>query len=107
MKSGKKLAKVEPKETIMGLLRTIVIIALFYYGFKLLAKYVFPWLLKRWISKKMGQFQNQGNTQYQNQKEAQQFSKEHEGEVKIQSRGSKTKSETKDMGDFVDYEELD
>jgi hypothetical protein len=91
----------------MGLLRTIVIIGLFYYGFKLLAKYVFPWLLKRWVNKKMGQFQNQGQQQYQDQEKAKDFSKQHEGEVKIKARGSKTKSETKDIGDFVDYEEVE
>ncbi|PCI99232.1 MAG: DUF4834 domain-containing protein [Flavobacteriales bacterium] len=91
----------------MGLLRTIVIIALFYYGFKLLAKYVFPWLLKRWVNKKMGQFQDQGHSQFQDQQKAQEFSKQHEGEVKIKARGKKSESETKDMGDFVDFEEVD
>ena len=55
----------------------------------------------------MGQFQNQGQQQYKDQQQAQEFSKEHEGEVKIQTRGEKTQSETKDMGDFVDYEEVD
>jgi hypothetical protein len=91
----------------MGLLRTIIIIVLFYYGFKLLAKYVFPWLLKRWVNKKMGQFQNQGQQQYQNQQQEKESFKEHEGEVKIQSRGDKIKPDTGDMGDFVDYEEVD
>ena len=91
----------------MQILRTIAIIGLIYYGFKFLARTVFPWILKRWINKKMGKFQNQGNTQFQEQQQAQEFSKEHEGEVKIQSRGSKTQSDTKDMGDFVDYEEVE
>ena len=91
----------------MGLLRTIVIIALFYYGFKLLTRYVFPWLLKRWVNKKMGQFQNQGQQQYQNQQQEQDFAKEQEGKVEIKSRGKKSDSETKDMGDFVDFEEVE
>jgi bacteriorhodopsin len=90
-----------------GLFRTIAIIVLFYYGFKLLAKYVFPFFLKRWVNKKMGQFQNQANSQFQDQQKAQEFVKEHEGEVKIKSRGNHTKPETGDMGDFVDYEEVD
>ena len=55
----------------------------------------------------MGQFQNQGQQQYQNQQQAQDSAKQHEGEVKIKARGSKIKSETKDMGDFVDYEEVE
>lgn len=91
----------------VGLLRTIAIIGLIYYGFKFLAKFVFPWILKRWINKKMGQFQQQGQQQYQDQQQAKEFTKQHEGEVKIQSRGKKTTSETKDMGDFVDYEEVE
>ncbi len=91
----------------MQILRTIAIIFIIIYGFRLLARYVFPWLLKRWMKKKMGQFQNQGNTQFQERQQAQEFAKEHEGEVKIKSRGNKTKSETGDMGDFVDYEEVD
>lgn len=72
-----------------------------------MAKYVFPWLLKRWVNKKMGQFQNQANSQFQDQQQAQEFAKDHEGEVKIKSRGSKSEPETGDMGDFVDYEEVD
>ncbi len=91
----------------MQILRTIAIIALIYYGFKFFTRTVFPWILKRWINKKMGQFQNQGQQQYQEQQKAQDFAKQHEGEVKIQSRGNKSESETKDMGDFVDYEEVD
>ena len=91
----------------MQILRTIAIIALIYYGFKFLAKTVFPWILKRWINKKMGDFQNQGQQQYQNQQRAQDFAKQHEGEVKIKTRGSKSESETKDMGDFVDFEEVE
>jgi 23S rRNA maturation mini-RNase III len=90
-----------------GVLNTLFTIALFYYGFKLFTKYVLPFILKRWVNKKMGQFQNQGKTQYQEQQKSQEFSKQNEGEVKIQSRGNKTKSDTKDMGDFVDYEEIE
>lgn len=92
---------------LVGFLRTIAIIGLIYYGFKFLARYVFPWILKRWLNKKMGQFQQQGQTQFNDQQKAQDFAKEHEGEVKIQSRGEKTQSDTKNMGDFVDYEEVD
>ena len=91
----------------MQILRTIAIIALFYYGFRFLFKTVFPWLLKRWVNKKMGQFQQQGQSQFNDQQKAQDFAKEHEGEVKIKSRGGKSSSETGDMGDYVDYEEVD
>ena len=91
----------------MQILRTIAIIAFIYYGLKFLTRTVFPWILKRWLNKKMTQFQNQGNAQDQEQQKSQKFSKEQEGEVKIQSRGSKTKSDTENIGDFVDYEEIE
>ena len=91
----------------MQILRTLAIIFLIYYGFKLLTKYVFPFLLKRWLNKKMGQFQNQANSQFQDQQQAQQFAKEHEGEVKIKSKSQKDKPDTNDIGDFVDYEEVE
>ena len=60
----------------------------------------------------MGQFhsdnyRNQANSQFQDQQKAQDFAKEHEGEVKIKTRGNQTKPETGDMGDFVDYEEVE
>ncbi len=92
----------------MQILRTIAIIILFYYGFKLLAKYVFPFLLKRWVNKKMGQFQNQGQSQFNEEEKAKDFAKEHEGEVKIKtSRQERSKTETEGMGDYVDFEEVE
>ncbi len=91
----------------MQILRTIAIIFIIIYGFRLLGRYVFPFLLKRWMNKKMGQFQNQEHSQFNDQQKAQDFAKEHEGEVKIKSSGKNSKPETGDMGDFVDYEEVD
>jgi hypothetical protein len=91
----------------MQILRTIAIIFIIYYGFKLLTRYVFPFLLKRWMNKKMGQFQNNAHSQFNEQEEAEKFAKKHEGEVKIKSKTQKNKPDTDDIGDFVDYEEVD
>lgn len=93
--------------SVPGFLRTIIILFIIFYGFRLLSRYVFPYLLKRWINKKMGQFQNQGQSQFKDYQQAREFTKEHEGEVKIKTRGKKSKPETDDIGDFVDYEEID
>ena len=92
---------------LVNVIRNIAIIFFVIYVFRLLSRYVFPRLLKRWINKKMGQFQNQANAQFREQQKAQQFAKEHEGEVKIKTRGTKTKPDTDDIGDFVDYEEVE
>ncbi len=91
---------------LIGLLRTVLIIFIIFYGFKLLVRYVFPVLLKNWVNKKMNQFQNQSQSQFNEQEQAAQFVKEHEGEVKIKST-SKNKTETEGMGDEVDYEEVE
>ena len=88
----------------MQLLRTLVIIFLIYYGFKLLARYVFPFLLKRWVNKKMGQFN--GQAQFETEEKAKDYVKQHEGEVKIKTNKS-SKTETDNIGDFVDYEEVE
>lgn len=93
--------------SVPGFVRTILILFIIFYGFRLLTRYVFPWLLKRWVNKKMGQFQNQAGGQFRQHQQAKDFAKEHEGEVKIKSRGAKSKPETDDIGDFVDYEEIE
>lgn len=89
----------------MQLLRTIAIIVLIYYGFKMLTRYVFPFLLKRWVNKKMGQFQQQGGAQFNDESQAKDFAKKHEGEVKIESAPHKT--ETEGFGEEVDFEEME
>ncbi len=94
----------------MQLLRTILIILIVYYGFKLLARYVFPFLLTRWVNKKMGQFQQQNQQQFRDAEQAKRFAKEHEGEVKIKSTtksNSKPSSSSTDDGEYVDFEEVE
>ena len=94
----------------MQLLRTIAIIVIVYYGFKLLARYVFPFLLSRWVNKKMEQFQNQSQQQFRDAEQAKQFAKEHEGEVKIKPNKKTTPSTINssiNSDDYVDFEEID
>ena len=70
----------------------------------MLARYVFPFLLKRWVNKRWDNSKIKDSlTKNKNKNVA----KEHEGEIKIKSRGNPTNSETGDMGDYVDYEEVD
>lgn len=87
----------------MQLLRTILIILLFYYGFKFLFKFVAPVLLTRWLTKKTQQFQQQH--QFTDAEKAKEFAKQKEGEVKIKTTKT-NKPETNDIGDYVDYEEI-
>ncbi|WJJ95528.1 DUF4834 family protein [Algibacter luteus] len=87
----------------MGLLRTILIIVLVYYGIKVLSRIFAPFLVK-YASKKMEkQFGEQfGNFQKTQRKEA----PKKEGEVII-DKIPKTKTSNKDVGEYVDYEEIE
>lgn len=86
----------------MGLLRTIFIILLVYYGIKILSRIFAPFMV-RYMSKKMqerfgGQFQQQ-----QSQSEP----KNKEGETVIDKIPKQDTSSNKNVGEYIDYEEID
>lgn len=87
----------------MGLLKTILIIALVYYGIKILSRIFAPFLVK-YAAKKAeerfgGQFSQFGKRQQQNPVKK-------EGEVVI-DKIPETKTSNKNIGEYVDYEEID
>jgi len=89
----------------MGILKTILFILLFYYGFKILSRLFAP-LIMRYFSKKMqekfgAQFKDFANQQKQHTKQ-----KEKEGEITIDKMPQKSAS-SKNVGEYVDYEEVD
>jgi hypothetical protein len=76
-------------------LRTILIIVLVYYGVKLLIKYLFPIILKRFIAKQQSKF-NQNKS-----------ASSDDGEP-ISESSKKPKEPGKDgLGEYVEYEEVD
>ena len=89
----------------MGLIRTILIILLFYYGFKILARLLAP-ILMRYAAKKVQQkFKDQmrQSSHYTDQRRAKK-----EGEVHIQSKKSSLEKNNSDtVGDYVDFEEVE
>lgn len=87
----------------MGLLRTIFIIVLVYYLFKVLSRIFAPFLMK-YAAKKAGE--RFGDQFGQFQKQGQQEPLKKEGEITI-DKIPKTKTSNKDVGDYVDYEEID
>ncbi|MFI2742812.1 DUF4834 family protein [Zhouia sp. PK063] len=92
----------------MPLLKTILIILLLYFAFKILWKLfapsIFSYLAKRVedkFAKGFGQpYQNQNTSAYQEQ---------YEGEVTIDKQPVKDKkiSSNKKVGEYIDFEELD
>lgn len=84
--------------SVPGFLRTILIILLIYYGFKVLTRLFAPFLMKFVAKKAEERFGNQYNKQQESQKK--------EGEVTI-DKVPNTKSSNKNVGDYIDYEEID
>lgn len=86
----------------MLLFKIILILIALYYLFYLGFRYVFPWLLKRYIRKTQEKFYGNRTQQSRNNKSKK------EGEVNIDympDNGKKKKSS--DLGEYVDYEEIE
>ncbi len=86
----------------MGLLKTILIILLVYYGVKVLSRLFAP-LLMRFVAKKAEQRFEQQFNQHQKQQQP----KQKEGEISIDKTPKQGKASNKDVGEYVDYEEIE
>ena len=82
---------------MIGLIKAIIILALFYYGFKFIIRLLAPLLLSRFIKKTQEHF-------YQHYR--QDNPKEQEKETTIKSKKKQEKS-NQDIGEYVDFEEID
>ncbi len=85
--------------SLQGVLKVILIILLIYYGLKVLTRLFGP-LLFRYVTKKAGEKFQQQFGQHQDPKQSA------EGDVTIEKK-PKHKSSNKDVGEYIDYEELD
>lgn len=85
-----------------GLVKTILIIMLVWYGMKILSRLFAP-VLMRFVAKKAEQrFGQQFNTQNAKSKP-----KEKEGEISIDKMPNSKSSGNKEVGEYVEYEEID
>ncbi|WP_298540712.1 DUF4834 family protein [uncultured Aquimarina sp.] len=85
--------------SLSGVLKVILILLLIYYGLKILTRLFGP-LLLRYVTKKAGEKFQQQFQQYQ---QPQSGPKE---DITIDKK-SKQKSTNKDVGEYIDYEEID
>ena len=90
----------------MGLLKILLILLIFYYGLKVLARLVAPFLI-RYAAKKI---QDKFKDQMDDHKKG--FSKQEnpikEGEVHLRSKkSSQNKINSDSVGDYVDFEEIE
>ncbi|WP_396601165.1 DUF4834 family protein [Algibacter sp. R77976] len=87
----------------MGLLKTILIIALVYYGIKVLSRIFAPFLLKFAAKKAEQRFGEQFGQFGKGQR---QEAQKKEGEITI-DKIPQTKTSNKNVGEYVDYEEIE
>lgn len=86
-----------------GLVRMILIILLIYFGVKIVSRLLTPFLIK-YVAKKAEQRFGGQFGGFQNKKPETEPKKE--GEVTIDKMPN-TKTSNKDLGDYVDYEEIE
>jgi hypothetical protein len=89
--------------SIVGLAKTLLIILLVYFGLKILARIFTPFLL-RFVAKKAEQrFGEQFNAASQQKKQE----SRKEGETVIDKIPNRHKSSNEEVGEYIDYEEID
>lgn len=88
--------------SVVGFVRTILIILAIYFGLKILSRLLAPFLM-RYVTKKAEQKFGQQFGRYESSKET----KRKDGEVSIDKMPNTQKSSNKDVGEYVDYEEIE
>ena len=83
----------------MGLIRTIAIIVIVYYIFKLISRYILPIFLKKMVENVQQKYNQQQQNQYDN-------SQGKVGETVIAKKPAEPKGSSNNVGDYVDYEEV-
>ena len=87
-----------------GFLNFIMILILIWLGFSLFIRYVFPRLLLFYVKRKQKKMMEQMGIKHEDMKEK----KGREGDVSIDSSpGKDKKGSTENMGEYVDYEDVD
>jgi len=81
---------------LVGLLRTLLIFLLIYYIFKVLAKYLFPIVLKNYVKKVQRE-----------QQRHQQGPNVNVGETVVDKKPQDHKKSNDNVGEYVDFEEID
>ena len=88
---------------LAGLIKFLFWFFFISYLIKILTRLLAPILLKRFANKMQGRFQQQFNQQHQNPKNPQQ----QEGKVTLEKTKSSTKIKSDNVGDYVDFEEVE
>lgn len=92
----------------MGVIKTLLIILFFYYGFKVLTRLLAPFLMRYAVKKIQDKFKDQMKQQTRGFNFDQQDNPKKEGEVHVKSKkSSQDKINSDSVGDYVDFEEIE
>ena len=92
----------------MGLIKTLLIVLFFYYGFKVLARLLAPFLMRYAAKKIQDKFKDQMGQNMRGSGFGQQDNPKKEGEVHVRSKkSSQDKINSDSVGDYVDFEEIE
>ena len=83
----------------MGLLKTIAILVIIYYAFKFFSRYIAPIFLKKVIDNVEKKYKEQQQNKYDEETGK-------VGETVIAKKPVEPKESSKNVGDYVDYEEV-
>lgn len=88
--------------SLQGIIRTVLIIAAVYYGFKILMRLLAPYLMKKVIQKAESNFKQNYGQQFNNQGNTYQQTNTSSDSSKFEKPRS-----TKKVGEYIDYEEIE
>jgi len=93
---------------LVGLIKTLLILLFFYYGFKVLARLLAPFLMRYAAKKIQDKFKDQMGQHMRGSSFGQQDNPKKEGEVHVKSKkSSQDKINSDSVGDYVDFEEIE
>lgn len=84
---------------LVGFVRTFFVIAIIYWGIRIISKYILPILVDKGVKNMQQKMQNQ---QRQNQQPSRP-----DGEVTIEKNRQNNNNHNTNKGDYVDFEEVD
>ena len=85
---------------LINFLRTLIIIAIIYYGIRFVTRYLLPILLNKSVKNMQQKMQDQYRQQNQRPSKP-------EGEVTIEQNRTNSRNTAPDQGEYVDFEEVD
>ena len=88
--------------SLTEVLKVVLIVLLIYFGLKLIIRWLGPILL-RWVLKKIGKKFEQKFSHFDPTRQQ----KQQEGEVSIEKKPKNKGKSKNDVGEYIDYEEID